>query len=207
MRKIMFFCVLMLLNCGKSRAQNQYNIEDESFDAENQEFLTAHNIRRKKFHEDYGVSYVPLKFSSGLKQQSIRWANYLAPKLCNEGVPIYHDPNNRYGENIAANWGSGVWANRPTPESILYRFVDRELNQPQKGHLTQALWRPSQYVGCAIAKATSGNKTCHVTVCRYAKPGNCNMGKFKTWQEATFQNDSPCGPVCPPEGCHLTEDE
>ena len=42
--------------------------------------------------------------------------------------------------------------------------------------------------------------------CRYAKPGNCAMSKFKIngkvdWETAMMQDDSPCEPSCPPEGC------
>ena len=42
---------------------------------------------------------------------------------------------------------------------------------------------------------------------RYAKPGNCSMGRFRTvqgkvdWETAMMQDDSPCEPACPPEGC------
>ena len=66
-------------------------------------------------------------------------------------------------------------------------------------------------VGCAEAKrdyqiANGNTHTCRTIVCRYAKPGNCSMGKYKNpktnvvdWETPMMLDDSPCGPECPPE--------
>ena len=66
-------------------------------------------------------------------------------------------------------------------------------------------------VGCAEAKrdykiANGNTHTCRTIVCRYAKPGNCSMGKYKDpktnivdWETPMMLDDSPCGPFCPPE--------
>jgi len=191
-----FIAIFLLMGCLPVHAHYCQDVSEID-----KQFLEAHNKRRKQFHEDYGVSFVPLKHSPGLKQQSRRWARKLVNRVCSGEGNIYHDPNNRYGENIASNQGTGSWAKRPTPDSILYRFVERELDQQDKGHLTQVLWRPTKYVGCAMVSKTVGQKSCHVTVCRYAKPGNCNMGKYPDWEAVTYQDDSACGPECPPEGC------
>lgn len=192
------FLVFLSLNFGCAFA-----VCDKPIKPIDQAFLDAHNKRRKQFHEDYGVSYVPLKYSIGLKRESAKWARYLVKRVCANEGGIYHDPDNEFGENIASNRGSGSWAKRPSPDSILHRFVEREVGKRDNGHLTQVLWRPTKYVGCAIASTVSRDKRtkCHVTVCRYAKPGNCNMANYPDWQSATFRDDSRCRPECPPEGC------
>ena len=68
---------------------------------------------------------------------------------------------------------------------------------PANGHLTQALWRPSTWVGCADASV--GDR--HVQVCRYAVPGNCNMANYATWLEPMLLASSPCGATCHPDDC------
>lgn len=94
----------------------------------------------------------------------------------------------------------------------------------------KVLWRGSKYVGCADAQKTrSDGWTCHTQVwvltalvpyfsscassvhlnkkvCRYARPGNCNVGRYITgdkmwWLDPVMQDTSPCGPACPPDGC------
>lgn len=52
---------------------------------------------------------------------------------------IYHDPKNPHGENLASNWGTGEWANKPSTDSVLTRLVEKEegLGYPQNGHFTQ----------------------------------------------------------------------
>ena len=84
------------------------------------------------------------------------------------------DPNNVHGENIASHSGTGSWAELRTPDSILTRWVEgeKDLHWPEVGHLTQAIWRATKYVGCAEAsKPRVGGGMCHTQVCRYAKPG------------------------------------
>jgi hypothetical protein len=170
-----------------------------------QSYLDAHNKRRKQWHTDNGVSYVPLKWSKSLKRSAKRWAIQLRQEVCVDGGGIYHDPDNQNeGENIAATMGSGSWGKKPPAEKILTRYAEREIGKPgsQKGHLTQAIWRATHYVGCAEASHDHGNgKKCHISVCRYIKPGNCNMGDWSKWKERMLAKDSPCGPACPREGC------
>ena len=136
---------------------------------------------------------------------------------CQTGSPK-HDPNSPWGENLARNKGSGGWGRLYDPDEIVGRFVEREVGLPwaRNGHLTNALWRATKYVGCAEANTSyyvtngAGKKVlnnCRAQVCRYAKPGNCGMGAFKgangihDWETAMLMDDSPCGPDCPPEGC------
>lgn len=68
------------------------------------------------------------------------------------------------------------------PDDVLIRWVEREidLNPPKNLHLTQVLWRPTKYMGCADAMREYDDGTrCHVQVCRYVRTGNCNFGKFE----------------------------
>ena len=53
-------------------------------------------------HEQHGKSYIPLKWSNGLKEASREFAELLA-----DTGEFYHDPNNEYGENLAFNSGGG----------------------------------------------------------------------------------------------------
>ncbi|KAL7505987.1 hypothetical protein ACHAXN_003355 [Cyclotella atomus] len=179
-------------------------------------YLEAHNTRRMDWHARYNKEYVPLRWSQGLKDSSMEYAIKLLD-TCTTGTPD-HDPNNPFGENLARNKGSGSWGQLYSPDKILNRFVEREVGLPwaRNGHLTNALWRATKYVGCAEAEKSYPVKnsrgveimnTCRVQVCRYAKPGNCGMAKFKSsqgkvdWETAMMQDDSPCEPACPPEGC------
>ncbi|KAL7476390.1 hypothetical protein ACHAW6_002258 [Cyclotella cf. meneghiniana] len=179
-------------------------------------YLEAHNTRRMDWHTRYNTEYVPLQWSKGLKDLSMEYAIKLLD-TCTTDTPR-HDPNNIYGENLARNKGSGSWGQLYHPDKILNRFVEREVGLPwaRNGHLTNALWRATKYVGCAeaeksypvvSARGVSITNTCRVQVCRYAKPGNCSMGKFRNadgkvdWLRAMLQDDSPCTPACPPEGC------
>lgn len=79
---------------------------------------------------------------------------------------------------------------------------------PGNIHLTQVLWRPTTHVGCGMASKTKGDGggTCHAQVCRYARPGNCNMDDYKTsdndwWRTPMLEDESICTPTCPPDGC------
>jgi hypothetical protein len=71
---------------------------------------------------------------------------------------------------------------------------------PASGHMTQVLWRATTHVGCGEAvKTMSGGKTCRIQVCRYARPGNCDMGSHKDgsnnwWKKPVFADYSGCSP-------------
>eukprot|EP00956_Cyclotella_meneghiniana_P043277 scaffold261061_cov132-Cyclotella_meneghiniana.AAC.1 len=158
------------------------------------QWLNSHNKRRRKYHNKFNKKYIPLKWSPKLKRSSKKWAKHLANQ-CGQG--IYHDPKNNFGENLASNWGTGSWARKPSTESVLTRLVENEegLNYPENGHFTQVLWRGTSFVGCAEhTKVLGSGKKCHVQVCRYAKPGNCNMGRYQSYKVPMLADDSPCGP-------------
>jgi hypothetical protein len=105
-------------------------------------FLSNRSCRSIPFslkhrHQQYGKSYVPLKWSNSLKASSQVWAQQL---LNSCGQSLYHDPNNdRYGENLASNSGSGSYAAVQSTEDILGRFVEWEQDWewPRCAHLTQ----------------------------------------------------------------------
>eukprot|EP00804_Cyclotella_cryptica_P015863 CCRYP_006367-RB/>CCRYP_006367-RB protein AED:0.28 eAED:0.28 QI:859/1/1/1/1/1/3/198/432 len=172
-----------------------------------QAYLDGHNWRREQYHEAEGETYVPLKWSKGLANNAANWAEQLLDD-CNV-VGVKHEPNVEQGENLAKNAGSGSWGQLYPVENIVRRWVEREesFEYPHNAHLTQALWRSSRYVGCAESTKTMSNGgTCHVQVCRYARAGNCNMGKYNpgtgdNWKIPMLMDSNPCGPACPPEGC------
>jgi len=187
--------------------QHEFNLVPHTMTERDQEWLDSHNTRRKTWHEQYGKSYVPLKWSNTLKASAQDWAEQLL-KTC--GQSLYHDPNNsRYGENLASNFGTGSYAALTSASNVLGRFVEWEQDWewPRNAHLTQVLWRGSQHVGCTDAATTVNGQVCHVQVCRYARAGNCDLSKFndgsnKWWMNAVMQDESSCGDACPSEGCH-----
>lgn len=142
------------------------------------EYLHAHNKRRRVWHEQYNVSYVPLQWSPWLAEDSLRWANVLLDDCDSSGIE--HEPGVLEGENLAKNHGSGGWGQLYPPENIVRRWVDFEIGWdfPENAHLTQALWRASKYLGCGESVKPWRGGWCRVQVCRYAKSGNCDMGKF-----------------------------
>jgi hypothetical protein len=102
------------------------------------------------------------------------WINYLVIHVL---LFLPTIQNNIYGENLARNKGSGGWGQLYHPDKILNRFVEREEGLPwaRNGHLTNALWRATKYVGCAEAEKSYPvanargieiMNTCRVQVCR-----------------------------------------
>mmetsp|Transcript_115 Transcript_115/g.185 ORF Transcript_115/g.185 Transcript_115/m.185 type:complete len:381 (+) Transcript_115:82-1224(+) len=177
----------------------QIRVVDPPLSDRDEQWLVAHNTRRKYWHEYYEKNYVPLKWSAELAESSRVYAEKLLDACDDYG--IIHDPDNSYGENMAKNKGTGGWGEEYHPDKLVGRFVDREvgLPWPANAHLTQALWRASKYVGCADASKDWNGGTCRTQVCRYSKPGNCGM--TSDWEEKVLQDDSSCYPECPPEGC------
>eukprot|EP00804_Cyclotella_cryptica_P030143 CCRYP_009565-RA/>CCRYP_009565-RA protein AED:0.40 eAED:0.43 QI:226/0.66/0.75/1/0.66/0.75/4/0/295 len=189
------------------------------------QWLDSHNKRRKKYHSKYKQKYVPLKWSDSLKRDAEKWARTLVQKCGGRGI-LAHDPKNKYGENLASGYGKEL----PSTENVLMRWVEKEENDnyPENGHFTQVLWRATEYVGCSdqtalyktnkrvskTGKQTKGGKKgetesggssimCQIQVCRYARPGNCNMGKYNGFKTPMLADTSPCGPECPPGDASL----
>ena len=172
------------------------------------EYLEAHNVRRKKYHEKYGASYVPLKWSPGLASQAEIWANELLATCGENGID--HEHNVVEGENLAKNVGSSDHMGQLYPaDNILKRWVDNEedLGYPGNAHLTQALWRATKYLGCGEATKPFNGGTCRIQVCRYARAGNCAMDQYdakigNNWMKPMLEDFTRCGPECPEEGCY-----
>ena len=92
-------------------------------------YLEAHNKRRKDWHGRYNKKYVPLKWSTGLKESSVRYAQKLL-ESCQTGPPV-HAPNNPWGENISRNKGGpNTFGRLYEPDLVVRRFVDHEEGLP-----------------------------------------------------------------------------
>mmetsp|Transcript_4531 Transcript_4531/g.12637 ORF Transcript_4531/g.12637 Transcript_4531/m.12637 type:complete len:491 (+) Transcript_4531:140-1612(+) len=157
-------------------------------------WLDAHNDRRRHFHAKYGKSYKKLLWSESLARGAQEFADYLVDRDCKfeHCSTIFGSSKCKFGENLAKNWGSG---GARDAEEVLTAWTEEE-EDDLGGHYTQVLWRATKYLGCGVASAGCG----HIQVCRYLKPGNCN-GRDKY-----LDNNTPCGPDCPEEGC-FTEDD
>ncbi len=173
-----------------------------TMDARDQEWLEAHNSRRRIYNG--GKGYVPLRWSQSLANDAKRWAENL--KFYN-GCDLdhgSHDPNTQSGENLASNVGTGSWGQLRDVDAVMTRWVDKEVNLPLKDklHYLQVVWRASQYVGCGESVSyLSNGKTCRVQVCRYERPGSCGV-RNGDWRVEAWKDDTRCGRPCPNEGCY-----
>jgi len=178
------------------------------------EWWWAHDYRRRDWHsrcypgQYCNKTYRHLKWSPALKADAQVYANKLLDSCGLTGIK--HDETDQ-GENLAKNKGSGNWGAMYAADKITKRFVDNEEFWGWNGnaHLTQAMWYPSQYIGCGeSSKRMSNGQACHMQVCRYAKAGNCNMGHYNSdqgnnWMKAMMDDDSRCGPMCASrDGCY-----
>ena len=64
----------------------------------------------------------------------------------------------------------------------------------------QIMWRATRYVGCAfnITQMSTDGQYCRVAVCKYARPGNCNVNN-DPWLSQTLADYSKCDPPRPSE--------
>ncbi|KAL3780017.1 hypothetical protein ACHAW5_003014 [Stephanodiscus triporus] len=177
------------------------------------EWWWSHHIRRQDWHtrcyaEYCNKDYRHLRWSSTLAADALDYAVRLLD-TCDE-TGMRHDHTDA-GENLAKNKGSEEFGEMYPADLIVGRFVDNEefWGWNDNAHLTQAIWYASRYLGCADSERDMGDgKTCRMQVCRYAKAGNCMMGAYSSdvgnnWRTPMMADDSPCGPMCPRDGCHL----
>ena len=165
-------------------------------------WLNEHNNRRQEHHENYGVQYKPLSWSSGLQTLAQTKADYHA-SVCS----LIDTNKSDYGKNSIMKLGGSSL----TPEMALSQwFTESRIREgyPDNGAMTQVLWRASEYVGCA----TSDVDGCAIAICYYARPGNCGMdestrGINGDWETKTYADTSLCTPFCPPEGCTLMDND
>ena len=165
------------------------------------EWLNTHNSRRRKYNG--GRGYVALRWSRSLASGAQTHANRLTHN-CKSGS-LTHAPGITEGENLAKNQGKGEWGSLYPVDKIMRRWVEAELNwsYPKNAHMTQVVWRATQYVGCGESlKTYSGAHKCRVQVCRYVKAGNCAV-RNGNWRAAAWEDDSACGFDCPKDGCFI----
>jgi len=162
------------------------------------EWLDAHNTRRETFHKKQGMNFRKLVWSPQLAEEASNWVDEILPTC-----KIIRQPGLNEGENMSARTSGG--ARDEGPEPILQRWSDNKAGSgyPRNQSMTQVMWRASRYVGCSEKAIQRQNKTwCYVTICRYARAGNCSMGSYKDWKTATLTDRTGCGPICPSEGCY-----
>ena len=203
-----------ILRGGRFREETRYTIQvapnyDRGLSARDQSWLDGHNTRRRKYHREFGGSYVPLQWSPQLAASALGWANELTKDCMVAGID--HEQGIEYGENMAKNVGSGGFGQLYPTENVMGRWVEKErhVGYPRNAHFTQAVWRASKYVGCGESHKTfnNGRTHCRIQVCRYARSGNCNMGAHKAsqgnnWIAPMMADGSKCGAECAPEGCY-----
>jgi hypothetical protein len=161
------------------------------------EWLNAHNSRRRQHNG--GKGYVPLRYSKSLASDARSYANRLANN-CNS---LKHASGLVDGENLARNKGSGSYGKMPPANNVMHRWVDKELSwpYPKNAHMTQVVWRATQYVGCGESmRQLGGGQICRTQVCRYARAGNCNV-RNKNWRSEAWKDSTGCGRECPGGGC------
>ena len=169
------------------------------------DWVGGHNTRRTKYFSENGLGPKNLKWSNGVKNSAQAYANKLIDIQGDVKCVIQHGylGDDYGGENIHTNWGRTVTTVSATPDKVLGRWFDDEIDAGygKNLHATQVVFRSTAYVGCGRASKTlyHGGK-CYINVCRYISPGNCNMSPGG-WKERVLDDNAQCGPVCPPEGC------
>jgi hypothetical protein len=180
-------------------------VQAPTVSANEEEWLKAHNDRRNKYHTTLNKkTVVNLEWSSNLAALAKTWAEGNVA-TCENRSGI----DNGYGRSAAMRQGTTTGL---TAEWTLANWEKKvSLGYPSNGAFTQAIWRPTKYVGCYIATSTNPSKKCQSAVCYYAKPGNCSMGgaygttsdAISVWNQKVFADDSNCPADCPPEGCPI----
>lgn len=174
--------------CNSSSVKNSNTVASSSSNAtmktvstgEIKKLLAEHNVARA----NDGVP--PLVWSGSLASYAQEWANQLkATKNCD----IVHRPTSgnfkqRYGENLyqagAVRWSDGrVELQKVSAKDVMNSWVSEKADYSLAsnscnagktcGHYTQAVWKNTTQVGCAVA--VCGDKT-QAWVCNYNPPGN-----------------------------------
>jgi hypothetical protein len=152
-----------ILNLGYKPKQGMVSTRERKY-------LTAHNTRREKWFKKYNVTDAPMKYSPELARTAKAWAEELLNACGVTGIE--HEDFNPFGENLAKNVGNRSTFGQLYPvENIVGRWVEFEIGlpYPSNGHLTQALWRASRYIGCGEAAKPYRGGMCRVQVCRYGR--------------------------------------
>jgi hypothetical protein len=105
------------------------------------EWLDAHNTRRKYWHEKYNETYIPLVWSVSLAEESKSWAR----KMLNHwGCYAWNENNDHSGQTISSYWNRLYQVE--SPDEVLGWWVDdqKALDYPDNKKFTQTLWRASK---------------------------------------------------------------
>lgn len=191
------------------------------------EWLGGHNLRRQEFHELHNKEFRPVTWSPTLAEE----AKVRVEEMISAGCKLSRDPNSSAGENLSAMITNNESGNQPS--DFMRRWYDNKVDKEEPGlAFSQFVWRASRYIGCSkeVGKLDNG-QYCHVALCRYvvavflygvfqtyspltilsfltvlryARAGNCNMGDYVSWLEASLSDKSVCGPMCVEGdgGCH-----
>mmetsp|Transcript_43696 Transcript_43696/g.78440 ORF Transcript_43696/g.78440 Transcript_43696/m.78440 type:complete len:487 (+) Transcript_43696:74-1534(+) len=155
------------------------------------EWLDEHNIHREAFHTAQNTEYRRLQWSPELAKDALAWVDAITPE-CSTII----EPNVEEGENLSVQEYSTEQENeRPL------NIVNRWTQDPDSLTSTQVMWRATRHVGCSNKEVVEDGKHCYVSICRYSRPGNCNVASLSR-QEAADEDRTFCGPVCPDDGCH-----
>jgi len=165
------------------------------------EWLDEHNTRRETYHNDNNVSYRGLVWSPSLAQDAEDWADSI---IASGECKVQRQGGIVEGENLSVR-SSSIIRTDEEPSNIMSRWVDTKANKewPANQSFTQAMWRATRYLGCSdkFAQLSTG-LYCYVSICRYARAGNCNMGGYADKSVPVLLDKTACGPSCPDEGCH-----
>lgn len=153
----------------------------EALDPVSKAALDLHNAERAR----YGL--VPLEWNVELANMASCWADLKA----------YGHSEDHFcaaGENIAMGLGDPCYSNPlEGMKNGDMSFLDEDRNWAQNphmaennGHWTQAVWKDTRFVGCAVAQRkdfmqsySPDDKASMYVVCEYYPPGNV-MGQFET---------------------------
>lgn len=126
------------------------------------QWLEAHNLRRKQFHEAHDKEYRPLTWSPALTKGASEWA----AKIVSEECVLSRQQYLGLGENLNAMVTNSV--DGLEPDSFLDRWFDRKVDDENPGlQLTQVVWVATRYVGCSkLVGQLSNGQYCHVAICR-----------------------------------------
>ena len=168
---------------------------DPPMNARDKEWLNAHNTRRKAFFEEEGVTHKPLVWSPVLAEAASDWVDKITPTC----IPVLE--GNIDGENLSTRTANSE--RNEGPETLLARWVDKKVGKtyPENQSMTQVLWKATRYVGCKDKMTQQGNQLCYVSVCRYARAGNCQINS-ENWKNVTLAGRSGCGRACPDDECY-----
>ena len=199
---------------GNFRAKSiSYEISpglDPVMNNKSRKWLIEHNSHRKASHEEHNTEYRPLHWNRVLEESSSKWADKVLDDFSKTGVCKHsREPKMNYGENASVKrYSMGPQGENEEPGNILDRWSTnhqmRKTGYPENQTMTQVMWRSSRFVGCTnkYRQYEKDGSYCHVSICRYSRPGNCSMGKYDSWLDGVLQDRTACGEPCPNGVCY-----